>query len=52
VDDLSSLDTQLAHGLNDLKAFKGDVEKELSLNFTVTEGVVEGKPVFVGSASK
>lgn len=37
VDDLASLDPELYHGLMILKNFTGDVESELSLNFTVTD---------------
>lgn len=44
MDDLSSLDPDLYKGLLVLKNYVGNVEEDLSLNFTVTE---EGKPFFV-----
>jgi ubiquitin-protein ligase E3 C len=37
VDDLASLDPELYNGLMFLKNYTGDVETDLSLNFTVTE---------------
>lgn len=37
VDDLVSLDPELYHGLMILKNYTGNVETELSLNFTVTD---------------
>lgn len=37
MDDLASLDPELYNGLIFLKNYAGDVEKDLSLNFTVTE---------------
>jgi ubiquitin-protein ligase E3 C len=37
LDDLPSLDPELYQGLMFLKNYKGDVEKDLSLNFTVSE---------------
>ncbi|KAJ3412079.1 hypothetical protein HDV05_001303 [Chytridiales sp. JEL 0842] len=37
LDDLPSLDEQLANGLHNLKMHKGNIEQDFSLNFTVTE---------------
>jgi hypothetical protein len=37
VDDLPSLDPELYQGLIYLKNYKGDVESDLSLNFTVVD---------------
>jgi ubiquitin-protein ligase E3 C len=36
-DDLASFEPDLYHGLVQLKNYPGDVEKDLSLNFTVTD---------------
>jgi ubiquitin-protein ligase E3 C len=41
LDDLASLDPELYRGLLKLKNYPGNVEEDLSLNFTVTE---EGAP--------
>lgn len=41
LDDLASLDPELYSGLLKLKTYPGNVEEDLSLNFTITE---EGKP--------
>lgn len=47
LDDLPSLDPELYQGLLFLKNYNGDVEKDLCLNFTVTENGSVSKRNFI-----